>query len=265
MTDVYQIISPVEILLPIVLSIPHAGIHFPEELADDYKPEILPPDDTDWFVDQLYQFGTALGIPIIKAQYSRWVIDLNRNPDSQPLYTDGRLITGLCPATDFLGTSIYKEGREAISNEEVARRKELYFEPYHQQVQTLLNEIKAQFGKVLLWDCHSIRRQVPTISATPFPDMILGSVDETSAGKNIIDTALHSLYSANHQVKHNHPFKGGFITRHFGKPSLNQHALQLEMCKDLYMDDSETNYDESRAATMQELLKQTLLQVAASL
>ena len=265
MTDSYQITSPANILLPIVLSIPHAGTHFPEEIADAYKPEMLPPDDTDWFVDQLYHFATALGIPTLKANYSRWVIDLNRNPDSQPLYSDGRLITGLCPATDFLGNAIYKDYRTGVADEEIQRRKKLYFEPYHQQLQTLLDEVKSQFGKVLLWDCHSIRRQVATISATPFPDMILGSVDETSANKNSIEAALDSLRSTGHTVQHNHPFKGGFITRHFGKPALHQHALQLEMCKDLYMDDSETQYNESRATAMQEMLRQTLLAVAASL
>ena len=261
----YEIIAPQKKLLPIVLSIPHAGTHFPKEIANEYQPEMLPTDDTDWFVDDLYQFATEMGIPILKANYSRWVIDLNRHPESQPLYTDGRLITGLCPATDFLGNFIYKDERTIVATEEIERRKSQYFQLYHQRLQQVLDEVKTQFGQVLLWDCHSIRRQVLSISAAPFPDMILGSADETSASPDIIATALQSLRSASYGVSHNHPFKGGYITRHFGQPATGQQALQLEMCKDLYMDDSETKYDENRAAQMQQLLKQTLLQVAALL
>ena len=242
--------------VPILLSVPHCGIIIPDDLRNQYKSQLIQKlDDTDWFVDQLYNFSLSIGITMISASYSRWVIDLNRDPHSQPLYTDGRIITGLCPTTNFLGEPIYKDQRKEIEKEEIKRRFKNYYQPYHEKIQELLNGLKAEFGKVLLWDCHSIRQVVKTIQPGKFPDLILGDADGTSASPCIIETALGVLDHGTYSVSHNHPFKGGTITRHFGKPSENQHALQLEMTKVNYMDDSETTYDVARAAKIQSLLK----------
>jgi N-formylglutamate deformylase len=122
----------------------------------------------------------------------------------------------------------------------------------------LLAARKKVFGKALLWDAHSIRAHVPTISATKFPDMILGDNDQKTAAPQLIQTALTNLSSGRYQVNHNDPFKGGHITRYFGKPEHHIHALQLEMNKILYMDDRELMYHEDRAVQMQEVLKKTL-------
>jgi N-formylglutamate deformylase len=254
----FEITQPATQLLPLVISIPHAGTEFPDDIRAELKPSLLPPDDTDWFVDQLYDFATELGIPILHARYSRWVVDLNRNPDSTPLYHDGRVLTELCTATTFLGEPIYNDERQQVAAAEVARRKALYFEPYHYALQQLLDDTKAQFGRVLLWDCHSIRRNVPAIHAGPFPDLILGSADQTSASADLIEQALLQLSSGPYSLSHNTPFKGGFITRHFGRPAAQQHALQLEMSKDVYMDDSEQAYDQARATQIRTVLRQTL-------
>ena len=256
--SLFEITRPAEQLLPIVLSVPHAGTDFPTDLRTELKPGLLPPDDTDWFVYQLYDFATALGIPLLKANYSRWVVDLNRNPDSTPLYHDGRVLTGLCTSTTFLGEPIYLDERAEVAAAEIARRKALYFDPYHEALQQLLDETKARFGRVLLWDCHSIRREVPAIHAGPFPDLILGSADETSAAPELIAAALRELGSGGYSLQHNTPFKGGYITRHFGRPAAQQHALQLEMSKDVYLDDAEQHYHEPRANQMRALLRQTL-------
>src|SRR5690349_3658565 len=125
--DNFRILHPVSNTSPVILSIPHCGTEFPDDILPEYKKELLPPDDTDWFVDQLYAFASQMGITIIKAVYSRWVVDLNRNPDGQSLYNDGRLITALCPTTNFLGQSIYIDERQVVTPEEVQRRKEFYF------------------------------------------------------------------------------------------------------------------------------------------
>jgi N-formylglutamate amidohydrolase len=106
-----------------------------------------------------------------------------------------------------------------------------------------------------LWDCHSIRQVVPTIQKEKFPDLILGDADGTSASPGLIETTLSILDHGAYSIKHNHPFKGGFITRHFGKPSENVHALQLEMTKVNYMDDSETSYHQERANKMRIILQ----------
>jgi len=246
--------------VPIILSIPHCGTAFPDEIEDDFHPHLsAAPDDTDWFVDQLYDFAIGMGITTIQAHYSRWVIDLNRTPDSQPLYSDSRIITGLCPITDFHGNHIYV--RNEPDQSEIDRRLSAYYFPYHTTVQQLLDETKAQFGKVLLWDAHSIRRFVPTINNDRFPDLILGSADGLSAHPSLIETALTSLSSGRFGLNHNHPFKGGQITRAFGRPTENQHALQLEMSKELYMDDSEKQFDARRANAVREVLIRTFEQL----
>jgi N-formylglutamate deformylase len=261
----FDLIQPPVQKLPLVISVPHAGTEFPAGLRAELKPSLLPPDDTDWFVHQLYDFVTELGIPLLKANYSRWVVDLNRNPDSSPLYHDGRVLTGLCTTTTFLGEPIYQDERAEVPAAEVARRKAEYFEPYHAALGQLLDDTQARFGQVLLWDCHSIRRLVPAINPEPFPDLILGSADETSAAPELIATALRELGSGPYSLNHNTPFKGGYITRHHGQPARQRHALQLEMSKDRYMDDAEQHYDPARADRMRALLRQTLLALGAAL
>src|SRR5262249_49262687 len=154
------------------------------------------PDDTDWYVDRLYDFAPSLGITMITAIYSRWVVDLNRDPDSKPLYSDGRIITALCPSATFLGEPLYNDRRAEVSREEVNRRLRLYYEPYHLKIREILEGLKARFGTVLLWDCHSIRQVVRTIQKDTFPDLILGDADEKAASSSLIETALKNLSSS---------------------------------------------------------------------
>lgn len=252
----FIISPPKQNQVPILISVPHCGINFPDELKDQYKSNLASsPDDTDWFVDKLYDFAPSMGITMISAVYSRWVIDLNRDPKSKPLYSDGRIITGLCPTTNFLGEPLYKDERLVVEQKEINRRLDQYYLPYHTKIQELLYELKAKFGKVLLWDCHSIRQYVPAIHNQKFPDLILGDVDGTSAGASLTETVLKKIRTTNFSLQHNNPFKGGTITRHFGKPLESQHALQLEMTKVNYMDDAEKKYDDKRAHQMRDLLK----------
>jgi len=257
MASIFHVQAAATTEVPILLSVPHCGIEFPDEVRDEFVAEqIKAPDDTDWFVNTLYDFAPDMGIGIVSANISRWVIDLNRNPNEKPLYTDGRLITGLCPTTTFLGEPLYRDGRKEVGHEEVRRRLETYFRPYHDKIQSLLNELISRHGRVLLWDCHSIRQKVVTIQKESFPDLILGDADGTSASPGLIEGALSVLDHSPYHTRHNFPFKGGFITRHFGKPGMNQHALQLEMTKVNYMDDSEMKYDKVRAERVRTVLKQ---------
>lgn len=250
--------KPAILKYPIVLSIPHAGTQFPENIQEQFKKELLPPDDTDWYVGWLYDFAASMGIATISAIYSRWVIDLNRDPAGKNLYNDGRLITTLCPVTDFTGTKIYNDERDEVNYMEAFWRKEIYFYPYHNALQVLLDEVKQSFGGVLLWDCHSVRRHVPAIFPDPLPDLILGSADNTSAAQHITDKAFALLSETPYSLHHNHPFKGGHITRYFGKPDEHQHALQLEMSKQIYMQDDERAYKPESAKEVSNMLQQTL-------
>jgi len=255
----FVIHPPTAPAVPVILSVPHCGTAFPDELKAAFRPELAAhPDDTDWFVDKLYDFAPAMGITLISAVYSRWVIDLNRDPESKPLYTDGRIITALCPATTFTGEPLYTDARREVEAADVAQRLTKYYWPYHHKLQELIQQTRQTFGKVLLWDCHSIRQYVPTINKDKFPDLILGDADETSASPEIIATAYSNLGSGSYSLQHNFPFKGGYITRKYGIPQENQQTLQLEMSKVNYMDDAEQQYHTARADKMRGVLKTTL-------
>jgi N-formylglutamate amidohydrolase len=262
--DVYTIIPPTAPAVPILISSPHSGTYFPDGILKRIKPELAAaPSDTDWFIDKLYDFAPALGITMITANYSRWVIDLNRYPQQEPLYMDGRVITGLTPITDFNGLGIYNG--KLPDDAEVEERLEKYFIPYHKKIDELLVGLKSEFGKALLFDAHSIRKHVPGIQQAPFPDLILGDNDLTSASPAIIAAAYSELQKDNYHVQHNTPFKGGYITRSFGHPENDIHALQLEMAKLTYMDDTETEYDDNRANKMRALLKQAFIKLIETL
>lgn len=244
--------------VPFVLSLPHRGTEFPEDLAGHFDPDLIDTlDDTDWFLERLYDFAPALGITTIYAKYSRWVIDLNREPNRRPLYDDGRIITALCPTTDFFGKDIYLRNEFEPDDAEIERRLDNYFHPYHRKIDEIIDELRSEFGQVIFWDGHSIRRQVETIRAQPFPDFILGNNDGKTASELLISKALDSLRSSEWQINHNDPFKGGFLTRSKGDPGRGVHSLQLEMSKDLYMDASEINYDEVKAEKVKSLLRST--------
>jgi len=249
-------LEPVGRRVPFVLSIPHCGTGFPPEVEDLFIPELRKaPDDTDWFLERLYDFASSLGITVIHAKYSRWVIDLNRVPDGKPLYNDGRIITELCPTIDFLGNPIYKKAEYEPDDGEKARRLSEYYEPYHSRIDDLIADLRSGFREVIFWDGHSIRRNVPSISDQPFPDLILGNNDGGTASDQIIASALEGLRSGPYEVSDNHPFKGGYLTRSKGDPERGVHALQLEMSKDLYMDSTETEYDDQKAGALKAHLK----------
>lgn len=266
MTEPFFIIEPTAPPVPVILSSPHSGTDFPDELRPRFRAEFAArPDDTDWFIHELYDFAPALGITLVHARYSRWVIDLNRDPASRPLYNDGRLITELCPKTDFLGNEIYVEERFKPDETEIARRTSAYYEPYHAKLRELLDDRKREFGVACLWDAHSIRRLVPTIQKDPFPDLILGDNDGRAASSAISEAAANALASGRFGLSRNFPFKGGHITRSFGDPANGIHALQLEMSKTNYMNDAEDEFDANRADAVREILKKALTAVIEEL
>ncbi|MDH5598262.1 MAG: N-formylglutamate amidohydrolase, partial [Cyclobacteriaceae bacterium] len=182
------------------------------------------------------------------------------DPVGKPLYNDGRIITGIVPETDFLGTPLYQINPP--DENEINQRKKDYFDPYHNRLSELISDLNSTFGSVLLWDAHSIKRFVPTIQNQPFPDMILGSADECSAEKPLIDQVLQNLSDSPFKIAHNFPFKGGYITRSKGNPKVGINALQLEMSKNLYMDESETKLDNVLAGKVSYTLSKTFESIA---
>ena len=255
----YTIVLPSSKKTGILLSIPHCGTDFPTSIRQQFKSELIEhPGDTDSFLEKLYDFATQMGITIIYSNYSRWVIDLNRSPKNHSLYNDGRIITSLCPTTNFLGENIYNDKKFEPGKNEIKRRLSDYYIPYHNKIDEILKELKKEFKTIVLWDAHSIRRNVKTIQSNPFPDLILGNNFQKTASKKIISTVLNVLQKSEYEVHHNSPFKGGYITRSKGNPTNYIHALQLEMCKDLYMSENETKFDTNKAEKIRKTLKNTL-------
>ena len=252
--DPFEIISPNSARVPIILSIPHCGTEFPEFIKQYFKPDkATEPDDTDWYLDKLYDFAKDMGITTIKARYSRWVIDLNRDPKDEALYDDGRLTTALTPTTTFSGVEIYRY--DPPDQDEIDQRLHLYYYPYHNKLKELIADLKYEFENVLLFDAHSIKQKVPAIHPDNFPNLILGDNKRMSAGPDVIQAAVKSLSSSEYSFAHNFLFKGGYITRHFGNPKQGVHALQLEMTMINYMNQWEINYDEEKAEKMKLTLK----------
>ena len=260
--NIFSIQTPVE-TVPILISSPHSGTDFPNEVLQQIKrPFTDNPPDTDWFIHQLYDFAPSMGITLIHANYSRYVIDLNRSPDSHPLYDDGRAITELVPTKSFHGEDLYDSPPD---NGEIERRKELYYRPYHKKISDLLKEMKQSHKHVLFFDAHSIKKQVPSLSSAPFPDLILGNQDGKTADSQLVSAAEHILSSKGYSFSANKPFKGGYLTRSIGNPKNGIHALQLEMSQTVYMDEEKTLYDEKKANEIQTLLKNLFAQLTLRL
>jgi N-formylglutamate amidohydrolase len=219
--------------------------------------------DTDFFVHELYGFAPEDGITLIHGRFSRFVIDLNRDPSGQKLYADGRAETGLVPVRTFGQEPIYRGAEPDAA--EIARRVELYYQPYHAKVDAVLRELLTEFPRVLLYEAHSIRRFVPSIRPTPFPDMILGDQRGKTAAGELTRIALTTLQGAGFDVAHNDPFMGGYLTRKFGRPHERIHSLQLEMSQDVYMDEASRARNPERAGRVQPALRQTLLGLAQEL
>ena len=244
MTDVFEFSQG---SLPLLVSVPHAGTELPPNIRDRLTGSARTLPDTDWFVDRLYDFARTMGASMIKANYSRYVIDLNRPPDDTSLYP-GQAGTGLCPVTLFDGMPLYKEGCAPAQNE-IAHRLSAYWFPYHDKIKAELARLLRMHGKVLLWDGHSIRRRVPRLFDGPLPDLNIGTADGKSCAPQLTEKVAYlARNQKSFSVVLNGRFKGGYITRHYGAPDAGIHTIQLEIAQDCYMDETEIPaYDKVRA------------------
>ena len=240
--------------VPLLVSMPHTGTEIPAELRGDYTERALGVEDTDWHLPRLYDFLPALGASVITPRYSRYVIDLNRPPDDAPMYP-GASNTELCPTHFFNGDALYKEGR-APDLAERLRRRETYWQPYHAALAQELARLKAEHGFVLLWDAHSIRSEIPWLFGGRLPDLNFGTANGAAAD-DAITTAAAATCAGVAGVSSivNGRFKGGYITRQYGRPEQHVHAIQLEKCQSLYMQEvAPFAYDEALAQRIQPVL-----------
>ncbi len=246
---------------PLLVSLPHDGSGIPPSLAARMTPGARRAPDTDWHVSRLYAFARDLGASVLVPRHSRYVVDLNRPEDDTSLYP-GRNTTGLCPAVRFSGDPVYLDG-QGPDAAEIAGRVERYWRPYHDALRGELARLRAAHGRVVLWEGHSIRGELPFLFEGRLPDLNLGTAGGTSCSP-ALQARLEAVLSAQAEYDWvaNGRFKGGYITRHYGRPAEGVDAVQLEISQRNYMrEDDSFAWDPARASRLQPLLR-TLLEAA---
>ncbi|MFN3171767.1 MAG: N-formylglutamate deformylase [Hyphomicrobiales bacterium] len=243
---------------PLVLGLPHTGTDLPEDCAARLNARGLEIADTDWHIHDLYA-GLVENVSSVRTTIHRYVIDVNRDPSGQSLYP-GQNTTGLCPTTDFDGNAIYHDGQEPDAAE-VARRQGLYHAPYHAALEAELSRVRAIHGFAILYDCHSIRSHIPFLFDGKLPDFNIGTNLGTTCDK-AVEAAVSDLCAKaeGYSSTVNGRFKGGWTTRHYGRPSEGWHSIQMELAQSTYMPErSPWTYEPSAAESLRHGLK-TILQ-----
>ena len=247
---------------PLLVSMPHAGTFVPHAIGRGFHDVAALRADTDWHMPRLYDFLEEMDATVIVATHSRYVVDVNRPPGGENLYP-GRETPLLCPVDTFDGRPLYRDGF-APSPDEIARRVEAIGKRYHCRLTDELARIRSEHGGALLWEAHSIVSQAPRLFEGRLPDFNLGTADDASCDPALSRTLLAALqrHSGFTSVL-NGRFKGGYITRAFGRPERNAHAVQLEMVQCLYMEESPPyRFREDLAARVRPVLRE-LLDIAA--
>ena len=238
--------------VPVLISMPHNGQKIPDDIANTMTDSALSIVDTDWYQDRLYDFANTLGVYVINPHFSRYVIDLNRAPDGENLYP-GANSTELCPTTAFDLSKLYQQGKEP-TEQEIEQRIATYWQPYHQAVEQTLNHIKEQFGRAVLLEAHSIKSQVSRFFDGQLPDFNFGTANGASCDHALVEH-IEALDLTPYTQVTNGRFKGGYITRAYGQPEQNIHALQLELSQRTYLDEATLGYHVEHANEVKVKLK----------
>jgi len=249
--------------VPLVVSIPHTGTWLPEEVgARLASPAMHAQPMTDWHLHRLYDFLPALGAATIFATVSRFVVDLNRPPQPRALYP-GRFETGLVPLETFQGEPVFSAPPDA---EQVETLRRAWHAPYHARLQALLDETKARFGRVVLVDAHSVASAPNRLHGALRDEIYLGDRDGATCGAWLRELLQHEFSAAGFGVAVNAPYKGGYITDHYGRQQ-GVEAIQIEMAQRVYMDESDPpgGPDHARFATAQRQLRGALARLAERL
>jgi N-formylglutamate amidohydrolase len=247
---------------PLVIDVPHAGTEVPGPIAARLTGVAATLPDTDWHVEKLYAFAREAGATLLVATHSRYVVDLNRDPGGAALYA-GADNTELVPTRTFDNAPIWREGAVPDAAE-VASRIDAYFTPYHEALHAEIDRVRARHGHAVLLDGHSIRAEVPRFFAGRLPDFNLGTADGASSASSLQAIAARILAGDRAYTSVvNGRFKGGWITRRYGRPREGVHALQLEMAQSAYMDEAPPYaWDASRAAPLAAVLQRLVAALA---
>lgn len=247
---------------PIVLGMPHVGTDVPQDIRDRLNDEGRLLRDTDWHVDRLYA-GLIPGLTVVRANFHRYVIDANRDPSGQSLYP-GATTTDLVPLTTFDGTPIWREGAEP-GDDDTAARLATFHAPYHAALAAELDRVKARHGVAVLWDCHSIRSVIPWLFDGTLPDFNIGTNGGATCDPRIEAATVEATRASGRTNVLNGRFKGGWTTRHYGRPAEGFHAIQMELAQASHLATETPPFDLSpaKAADLRPALAAMLSRLAA--
>ena len=242
--------NPVEVIRgssPVILGLPHTGTHVPPDIWDRLNDEGRKLRDTDWHVHTLYD-GLLPGATTVRATFHRYVIDANRDPSGDSLYP-GQNTTGLVPLTDFDNQPIWKDGAEPDARD-IEDCIAAFHAPYHAALQAEIDRVLAEHEIAILYDCHSIRSHCPFLFEGRLPDFNIGTNNGATCAP-ALELAVADICSAAEGYDHvvNGRFRGGWTTRHYGRPHMGVHAIQMELAQATHLTTEEPpfDYDEQKA------------------
>lgn len=248
---------------PVILGLPHTGTFVPDSVRERLNEQGRLLTDTDWHVDRLYD-GLLAGVTTVRATFHRYVIDANRDPSGQSLYP-GQNTTGLVPATDFDDRPIWREGAEPTDSD-VAERLNAFHRPYHAALAAEIARVRAIHGVAVLYDCHSIRSVCPFLFEGRLPDFNIGT-DNGQTCAPALETAVADICAAADGFSHvvNGRFRGGWTTRHYGKPADKVHAIQMELTQATHLASEAPpfDYDPQKAGRLRAHLTEILTRIEA--
>lgn len=234
---------------PLVFASPHSGRNYPPEFLDSARldPQSLRRSE-DSFVDELFSGAPDAGAPLLAATFARAYCDPNREPwELDPAMFEGELPPWVNTTSARVGAGLGTLARVVATGEAIYRHKlpfseaehrvESYWKPYHQELSALLSGTRAGFGTCLLIDCHSMPGQSCGGRGTA-PDFVLGDAHGTACSSRVTQAVELALMHMGYSVRRNDPYAGGYVTRHYGRPRDGIHALQIEVARNLYMDES---------------------------
>ena len=248
-TPAFEVIAPVVHRLPIVLNSPHSGCCYPDDFlaASRLDGQAIRRSEDSW-VDELFEPAAALGCPLLKANFPRAWLDVNR----EPYELDPKMFAGNLPTyanvrsvrvAGGLGTiaRIVSESEEIYTGplavDAALARIDGVYKPYHRTLRQLVLDTRAEFGLTVLLDCHSMPSTVRGMHGRGRPDIVLGDRYGTSCATELTDFTAQILSRFGYSTSRNKPYAGGFITEHYGQPARGLHAVQIEVNRSLYMNE----------------------------
>lgn len=249
MSESFKLSEPLGKRNCIVFSSPHSGSNYFDWFLRKSSldmPSVRSSEDA--FVGEIFQSAPFFGSFLIESLVPRTILDLNRSRnDLDPCviedYTSKRVNSrvasglGVIPRVVGNGQNIYTH---KLSLKEVQDRIDKFYNPYHSRLMSLLNELKDNFGRAILIDCHSMPSEAINFKryrSGKLPDIILGDRFGRSSDIRIVDYLESAFQEEGLKVSRNIPFSGGYITQLYGQPVKNVHAVQIEISRSLYMDE----------------------------